>query len=241
MRRKLLLLNVALAFLALYAGWQWRQAWQAAKAREAATLHQRLKPGPPPPFTALPPTPPVVASGYADVVQKTLFDRSRNPTVVVELPPPPPRPPMPALPAFYGIMNLGDGPMAILSVGSGAQQAVHAGEPIGLFKLVSVNTEEIAFEWDGQTVRKKLNELAAASQAPQPVAAGARAADVVAAPAPVPAAPQKTGGPGSDTGGGFKACVPDDPTPAGTIVDGMRKVVFASPFGPSCRWEPASH
>ena len=45
-----------------------------------------------------------------------LFDRSRNSTVVVEVPPPPPPKPMPPLPAYHGMMNLGDGPVAVMSV-----------------------------------------------------------------------------------------------------------------------------
>jgi hypothetical protein len=238
LRKKLLALNLALASLTGYAGFEWRQAWLAAKAREAATLHKKLKPPPPPVVTVPPPVPPVIASGYADIVEKTLFDRSRNPTVVVELPPPPQRPPMPPLPAFHGTLNLGDrdGPIAILSLGAGPEQAVHPGEPIGQFKLLDVNTEEITFEWDGKAVRKKLNELASASPAPQP-AAPVRA-EGVASPAPAPAALAKTSGPGVDMGGGFKACVPDDPTTPGTIVDGARKVVLPTPFGVMCRWEP---
>ena len=71
-----------------------------AKAREAAELGRKVPAAPPPPFTALPGAPPVVAGGYADIAQKTLFDRSRNPTVAVELPPAPPPVPMPPLPAF---------------------------------------------------------------------------------------------------------------------------------------------
>lgn len=42
----------------------------------------------------------------------------------------------------------------------------------------------------------------------------------------------------SDTviGGGVKACVPGDDSPAGTVVDGYKKVIEATPFGTACRW-----
>lgn len=237
MRRKLLLLNLVLAALIAFAGYRLRQEWLSTKAREAATLHVRVKPAPPPPFSPLPQSPAVIASGYADVVQKTLFDRSRNPNVVVELPPPPPPKPMPPLPAFHGTLNLGTGPIAILSIPPGPEKAVEIGESIGQFKLLGVNTEEIAFEWDGKTVRKKLAELAAASPAAQAAAAPAgRTEAVAAAPAPAAAAPQRSG-PGADTGSGHKACVPSDTTPAGTVVGGYRKVVIPTPFGNSCRWD----
>ena len=235
MKRKLLLLNLALGLLTVYAGWQLRQSWQATKAREAAELERKVKTAPPPPFTPLPAVPAVVPSGYADIAQKTLFDRSRNPVVPVELPaapPPPPPKPMPPLPAYYGIMNLGDGPMAILG-GDHGEQAVHIGEEIGQFKLVDVNKEEIAFEWDGQTIRKKLSELArsqappAAQAAPEPVAA--------AAAPPPPPQPVKAG-PGNEVGAGYRACVPGDTTPAGSVVDGYRKIVNNTPFGEQCVW-----
>ena len=36
----------------------------------------------------------------------------------------------------------------------------------------------------------------------------------------------------------LKACNADDSSPAGTVVDGMKKVVSATPFGgTACRWE----
>ncbi|MBZ5578521.1 MAG: hypothetical protein LAP40_18320 [Acidobacteriia bacterium] len=238
MRRKLLALNAVLGLLTVYAGWQLRQSWRAGKAREAAELGRKVPAAPPPPFTALPGAPPVVAGGYADIAQKTLFDRSRNPTVAVELPPAPPPVPMPPLPAFYGLMNLGDGPLAILSVDSGGEKAVHVGEAIGQFKLVGVNTEEIALEWDGQTVRKRLSELAAAQPAqPQSAARTEVAAPVGAAPPVLPTPTRQ--GPGNDVGNGYRSCVPNDSTPAGAVVDGYRKLVTTTPFGESCTWVTA--
>jgi hypothetical protein len=40
-------------------------------------------------------------------------------------------------------------------------------------------------------------------------------------------------------GNSTRACVPGDTTPPGTVQDGLRKVVSKTPFGESCRWEPA--
>ena len=84
MNRKLLILNVVLVAVAVYAGVQWRKEWRAAKAREAASLNRPLKPLPPPPFTPLPVEPPVMPTKYLDVAQNMLFDPSRNSTVVIE-------------------------------------------------------------------------------------------------------------------------------------------------------------
>jgi hypothetical protein len=234
-------LNLMLAAVIAYAGYRLHQEWLNTKAREAATLNVKVKPAPPPPFTPLPQSPAVIASGYSEIVQQTLFDRSRNPDVVVELPPPPPPKPMPPLPAFHGTLNLGTGPIAILSIPPGPEKAVEIGESIGQFKLLGVNTEEIAFEWDGKTVRKKLEEVAAAGPAAEPVSAAAPAGRTeTVTPTAAPAAPPRASGPGADTGGGHKACVPNDSTPAGAVVGGYRKVVIPTPFGQSCRWDPVT-
>ena len=238
MKRKLLILDAVLLLVAAYAGFQLRQARLAAQARSAAELGHRLKAIPPPPFTPLPQTPPVVATGYAAIAQQMLFDKSRNPTVVVEQPAPPPPKPMPPLPVYHGQMNIGAGPTAILSeTAVSAHQAVHIGDQIGQFKLVDVNTEEIAFEWDGQTIRRKLDAIVDRTSAPPPDAAGAASARTEAPP-PAPVVAKSAIGPGSDTGRGFKVCDPNDNMPAGSVVDGYRKVVAATPFGDSCRWDP---
>jgi hypothetical protein len=181
----------------------------------------------------------VVPSSYADVVQKDLFDRSRNPNVAVELPPPPPPKPVPPLPAYFGTMNLGDGPLVVLGL-SGSQQAVELGGTIGQFKLLSVNTEEIEFEWEGQTIHKKLRELAEAAASPQGAAPVRTETPAAAAPPPAPV-PQQPLGPGQQLNNGYKACLPNDSMPSGAVVDGYRKVLIPTPFGvQSCRWDPVN-
>ena len=237
MKRKIAILNVVLAAVAVFAGVQLRNEWLAAKAREAATL-----PGPPvkpaavPPYTALPGAQPVLAAGYSMIPQKFLFDPSRNSTVVevVTVTPPPPPRPMPALPRFHGEMNLG-GVMAVLSETPGSpQKFMKPGETIGEFKLLDVNTQELVFEWDGQTIHKGLNELTdrgAADSQGAPVAARA------AAPPPPPVIKTPLG-PGEATPQGYKTCNPNDSTPDGSVVDGFRKVSIPTPFGAACRWDP---
>ena len=234
MKRKLLILNLGLAALLAYAGFALRQAWLAEKEREATELNRALKPAAPPPFTPLAVAPPVAPAGYAAIAQETLFDRSRNPNVPVDVPAPPPPKPMPPLPLYHGQMNIGAGPMASLSEKpNSAGVFLHPGETIGQFKLVDVTSEEITLEWEGKTIRKNVDELLDRSaQAPAP-------APAAPAPAPPqPAAAKSATGPGADTGAGFKRCEPNDSTPAGTVVDGYRKVVSPTPFGEACRWDP---
>jgi len=238
LKRKLLLLNMVLAFLLASSGWRLRQEWLSAKAREAAELNRALRAAPPPPFAPLPTPAAVTPAGYADIAEQMLFDRSRNPNVVIEVPKPdPPKPkPMPPLPLYHGQMNLGDGPVAIFSqTANSAHEAVHPGEAIGQFKLLDVNKDEVALEWDGNTIRKKIDELMdrkveQEAAAPPPVR--------TEAPAPVAAAPPAAAtGPGLDNGNGTRSCISTDTSPAGAVVDGYRKVLVPTPFGNICRWD----
>jgi hypothetical protein len=237
----LIILDVVLVAVLAYAGYQLRSMRQAAKAREAAKLQHKIVPVPPPQFPAQPSPKAVMATGYAEVAQKMLWSKDRNPVVPVEPPPAPPPPkPMPALPVYHGQLNIGDGAglFAILAVSNTApHQAIHVGESIGEFKLVGVNREGIDFEWEGKTVHKSLYEVTDHSGAQQ---AQAEAPHPVAVAAPRPVVQEKPLGPGADTGGreGIRICQPGDTNPAGVVVDGYRKVLRPSPFGNYCYWEP---
>jgi hypothetical protein len=238
MNRKLWFLNFLLLALAVFAGWQLRNRWKADKARAAAELHRRIAPIPGPPFTAAPVPPAVLPAGYAAIAQNDLFDRSRNPDVIVEKPPVPPPPPVPPLPVYHGSMNI-DGPMAILSVNAGApQQATRPGEMIGPFKLIDVTRADLTLEWDGQLIRKQLDDITNHTAAPQGDAgsAGRTEAPVAAAPARVELPSAK--GPGQITTFGFKTCQPNDTTPIGTVQDGFKKTEIQNPFGKACVWDP---
>jgi len=241
LRRKLLLLNLALIVVIAAGGVRLRQQWQDARARERAVLRQRVRPAPPPAAPALPAAEPVKPAGYIDIAQKMLFSKDRNPTVAVEPVKPPPPKPMPPLPVFHGLLNLGDGPTAIMSEKAGAQHRdFRAGDQIGEFKLVAFDEQQVVLEWDGKTITKSVSELldriTPAAPAPAPTA-------TAAAPTPPPAqsqpaAPVQTG-PGPDMGRGVSACLPGDSSPTGTVASGMRKVLKDSLFGKTCYWEPA--
>ena len=241
MKPKLMLLNLLLLALSAGAAWRLREAWFAAHAREQAVLHKHLLVLPPPPIGKLPDPRPVQAASYADIALKTLFSKDRNPTVVVEAAPPPPPKPMPPLPILHGVMNLGDGPSAILSQTSKSpHKEFRTGDKIGEFKLLAIHNESLTLEWDGKQITKTRAELEDRSAKEQASAGGPQPAAQQAPAAPPPPEPKGEPKPGVDIGAGMRACQRGDDSPAGTEADGMRKVMIPSPFGTRCFWEAAS-
>jgi hypothetical protein len=242
LNRKLLLLDVVLVAVVVYVGLQFRNEAGAAKAREAAALNRHLKALPPPPWKPMPPDPPVMPSGYVNIAEKMLFDPSRNSIVIIEPPPVPPPKPMPALPVYHGMMSLGSsGLTAFFSLSAdGQHQAIHIGETIGQFKLLSVNSDEITLEWDGHEIRKTVAELS--GQKGAPVVQVSQGVRTEAGPGPIaPPTPVKSG-PGDLTNFNTRTCAVNDGNPAGAVVDQpdgkYKKVMHTNPFGTNCAWEP---
>jgi hypothetical protein len=252
MNRRLVVLNVALIALAAWLGWTLRQHWLAAQAHERAIFEQAVRNPrflPPPPLT---PPKSVTATEYIDVASKMLFAADRNPNVVIEPPKPaPPPPPMPALPAYFGQMRIGT-PTVVLSTASNmAQKSYHVGERIGPFEIVSFDREKIAFKWEDKTVEKKLSDLMVKDAQPELVQQDPTKFPQQSQAQARPQA-QSLGGSSSDLGNktdsvlgvdmfeGRRACVPGDTSPAGTIVNGMKKMTPRSLMGNACFWEPVS-
>jgi hypothetical protein len=237
LKRKIILLNMALAVLICAACWQLRVQWLAARQHEAEVLRTKPKPVAALPYNPPPAPQPVMPAQYLDVAAKDLFVKDRNPNVIVKPPPPPPPPkPMPALPVVKGILNI-EGITAIMTEsGKSAQKEIRPGDQIGEFKLLAISNQEIVLEWDGQEVRRPVEELFDHS-APEPAPAAAAQNTPAAAQPNKPAIVQKASGPGVDIGAGRKSCVPGDTTPVGTIVDGLKKTSWETPFGQGCAWE----
>jgi hypothetical protein len=252
MKRGLLPLNLfLLALLALVGGLLW-QRWSAAKDREARLLARR----PAPLLNAAPvgttATDSARPANYFEVAERLLFAKDRNPLVIVDQPapkaPPPPPPPMPALPLFYGMMDLGDGLMAIMAASSGERQKpVKPGESVGEFTLRQLSAQQIILEWKDKTVVKKPDELrpllTAGDSAPAlPPSASSPANQLMnptrsALPAAVAEPTNAPPVPGRDMGEARKECQPGDNSPSGTMNGGYRKVLGFSPFGRICYWE----
>jgi hypothetical protein len=217
-----------------------RQKWRESKAREKMVLDQKPAPSPPPAIAPIPAVPPAPIANYAEVALKLLTAKDRNPNVIIDPPPPPVVKVMPPLPFQYGVMDFGGGPTVMMAEKSGGQQhSYHLGDKIGPFKLLAVNRTDILFDWDGKPVQKKLSELVDknANAEAEKKAAEAPKAAAAAPPPPVPTGPVDPK-PGASIGAELKGCVAGDKSPSGTVVDGYKKVMSATPFGQSCRWEP---
>lgn len=238
MKRKLILLNLALVALLALTGWRISEIREKARLRNGSVLGQSVKETATIPEPALKPPDPVMAAEYLEVAEHVLFARDRNPTVevvVVEKPVPP-------LPVAHGVLDLGTGPTAILSTASGQpQRAYRVGDRIGEFQLVGATSKELVFQWEDKRIRKTVEELRPAVNAPP--------AEQAAAPPPaqqaaqsqskvVGASPAAKAAPSEiDMGAGLRACQPDDTSPPGTVTGGYRKLVTETPFGKACRWE----
>jgi len=237
---KLRFLDLALLVLAGLLGWQVRREWIQSHARDQVLLHGGLPPAKVPGLNPLDKVDPLTAAAYIEIALKNLFSQDRNPNVIVDPPKPEPEKPTPPFPVAHGVM-LWDGvpPTIVLSEKSnGPQKGYHPGESIGQWKLVSLDSSFVDLEWDGKEFKKRIDELIdrnPIAEVPQPVASKAAPA---AAPAVKALSSPGRSGPGAiETGPGQKSCNADDPSPDGTIVDGMKKIVIATPFGSSCRWE----
>lgn len=242
MKRPILILNLLLAAGLVAGSLELRRRWLEARQREATLLAVR----PVAPTTAEAPPPPAQPPAklqpvqYFEVAERFLFARDRNPTVVVEPPKAPPPKVMPNFPAVYGVMDVGMGPTVFMAVELDKQQGYKLGEKIGEFTILAANQKEVTFEWDGKPITKPLDELrpkqketAAAPEAPR-MNANVNAVPVAAPPRP----PENVRpAPGADIGGGRKGCLAGDNSPAGTVVDGYKKVSYTYAFGPICFWE----
>jgi len=234
------LLNFVLIAGIALAGWRLRKEAQDFEARERASLRAKAAFPAPPAQPPAPPPPAVTAASYLDIAQKMLFSRDRNSQVIVD-PPAPPKPPkpLPPLPGVHGVMDLGDGPIVMMSDKPGARhRGVRPGETIGEFKLVSVNSEELTLAFEDRTVNKKLQELidrnGGESGSAQGQGTPSSAPTPAAAAAPAPVGKSEPNAKLSET---TATCQTNDPSPDGTVVNGMRKVVRHTPFGDSCIWE----
>ena len=255
MKPKFVALNLLLLLGIAGVTWQGKVRWDEAEARRRATFNVVVKPHPVPPAISLPRPETASAQKYNEVAQKNLFSKDRDPNVVIDPPkaPEPPKP-MPKLPVVYGVMGLPSGVRALMAEKSGdAAAAVRTGDSVGEFKVLALDMKKVTFEWQDKQITKNIDDLVdRAGPQDRAAAAGpvgtapAGAAPLAAGPALPRQAPAANTAPpanlasnpdvgGGGTGPAEKACGSDN-SPAGTVVDGYKKVIVPTPFGPSCRW-----
>jgi hypothetical protein len=234
-RRKLAILNVLLIAAIAAVGVRWKIHADFVELRWQTLAEQRaMVPAPPAEGEPSPPPGGVRATDYVVVADQFLLSKDRNPDVVIEAEP---EKPLPELPAAYGLMNLGDGPSVIMSEKPGARHsAVRAGEMIGAFKLASIEGDTLTLEWEDRVIRKQLQELIVRKKEDAP-AQPQRASAAQTSSRPPPPQPKGDAAPGEKITGGRASCQPGDDSPAGTVKNGMRKVLSKTPFGEACWWE----
>lgn len=236
--RRLFFLNILLLAGIAAATLKWLELREETAKREALVSGSAPKLPAAKPAAATPMPEKTIATNYFDIAGRLLFSKDRNPTVVIT----PPAPPvMPSLPLTYGVLMLADPPIIMLAGKKGdAQKGFRPGDQIGDFKIVTFDNRNITFDWKGQKVLRTISELAdrdpasAALLNQQNIPAASEPQQVKQVQSIQPSRPE---GPGTDIGGDMRACVPNDSTAAGSVQDGYRKVVSATPFGTVCRWE----
>jgi hypothetical protein len=237
LKHRLLILNALLLALIGLAGWKIRENWRMEQAREQAFWQQGLPKVDAPPLGLPAAGKATLAAGYVEIADKLLLSRDRNPAIAIEVVAPKP---IPALPKYYGVMNLGGGPSIILAPAGGKQRAYKLGDQIGELTLKDITRTTIDFQWEDKILTAKLSDLLdTQAAAPPPEAPKAEAAKANANAQTTRLAGPVDAKPGTDVGGGIRACVPGDNSPAGTIKDGFKKMISATPFGDQCRWEQA--
>jgi hypothetical protein len=240
MTRRLFYLNALLLLGIIALALRLRSLWDDARQREEMVRLNEIQR---PVYHPRPPAPQVQAlntATYSDVAMRMLFSRDRNPTVIIEVPPPPAEPVPPPFPKSNGVMLLGD-PRVILTARAGDGQKIYkAGDKVGDYEIVAFDSKTIQFKWHDKEFKKDLADLVDNNPIGPPTNTGAPPPAAASGAATVKGADTANAPPAADpNAGATRICDPGDSTPAGTVKDGMRKVVSVTPFGSGCRWVPS--
>ena len=255
MKPGFILLNLLLVAGIGLAGWQARVRWDEARAARISALNAKVKAGAMPPLAPEPRPEAPRAATYVDVATNNLFSKDRNPTVVIEPVKVEQPKPMPPLPVIYGVLGLPSGIRAMIAEKPGApSRSVRAGDTVGEFRIASLDPQTVVFDWEGKQISKKIEDLMDRSTHgeagnPAPPGPGVPPPPGLAAAAPQPGNPPPANNPppqggsssplGKEIGSATqsqRSCNPGDQSPPGTVLEGYRKMVTATPFGTHCAW-----
>ena len=185
-------------------------------------------------------------SDYIAVVDRLLFSKDRNPIVTVELPPPEVAD-RPDLPLFIGLMDLGNGPIALMASDSKeTPKPVARGEKVGEFTFVEAHEDSITFQWQDETIEVSQAELKGSPIQAAGTSQNLRRSAAVRPPAASTTrlGPQREGqvggryniGPELAGRPGVHGSDPKDTSPHGTEQEGFVKTVKKTPFGSQSWW-----
>lgn len=243
MNRKLLFVNVVLLGLLILGVAELIRRIRIADERYSMleTLPAKEAPAYPAPEAPRPVRP----GEYMPVVDRLLFSEDRNPIVEVEEPPKPVVE-RPELPLLVGVMNLGEGPIAMMSATSGgAPRPVMVGEKVGEFTFLGASGDKVVLEWAGQKIEVGESELVgAAGSAPKakpraPRTSSARASSKTNLAGDKRKSISKEYYIGAPLSGqtGRRAADPTDGVADGTEANGWVRRVRQTPFGAQHWWE----
>ena len=249
--KKLLALNVVLGLLVVWGAVELNHRIDQASDRYRI-LNPSQPPKEPPSFGSPQAQPKVRPAAHMSIVQRLLFSEDRNPDVEVEPPPAPAPVVRPAFPRLAGVMELGEGPIALMSPDVETPASpVEVGEKVGEYIFLGSAGDVITLEWNGQKIEAHHAELKGGGGdstrgrrlSRRRRGGGSDPFGALANSAPAkPKKPEGLGGKyniGNEIRPGVYNGDPKDDSPAGTAFQGLVKRVQNTPFGKKTWWEKA--
>ena len=250
MRRKLLFLNIVLLVMLLFGTAELVSRIYEAEERHSSVLAKtegKDSPSLPGPEEAVRLRP----ANFRTIVDRLLFSPDRNPVIEVEEPEQE-RAERPAYPLLVGVMDFGEGPIAMMSeTARGTPRPVAVGEKVGEFTFLAVVGDRITLEWSGQKFEVGEEELTGATKEPanRRVNAGIQRPVVTRSSTKAASSGNLGGGKPKSVSGkhyigsllsgqvGRRAADPNDGVADGTRSQGWVRRVRKTPFGSQHWWE----
>ena len=250
MKQKLLVLNIGLGLIIVLAAVELVSRIREADDRRDALLGASdTKESPD--FPASEQVARLRPADYRPIVDRLLFSPDRNPVIEVEEPVEE-KAERPTFPLLVGVMDFGDGPIAMMSeTARGTPLPVAVGEKVGEFTFLAALNDRITLEWSGRRFEVAHDELTGAegsSAKPKPTARVQRSA----AARRQPKAASSTNlngekaksvstkhyvGPPLGVRDDRRAADPNDGVADGTASEGWVRRVRKTPFGSQHWWE----